>query len=147
MKINFRDAEEKDLVFLYQLHKLTLKEYVEKTWGWDEVWQWNYFQTHFNPKLIKIIIFSNKEIGCLRTEEDERNLAIDLLEILPDFQNKGIGSKIIRDIIKNATKKSKGTSLTVLKTNTRAKGLYDRLGFLVRGDTETHFKMEITIIT
>ncbi len=76
MRIKYRDAKEEDLLFLYQLNILILKEYIEKTWGWDEAWQSNYFKTHFNLKLIKVIVFSNNDIGCLRLEEGEKELTI-----------------------------------------------------------------------
>jgi len=29
-----------------------MKEYVEKTWGWDERFQEEYFRNHFNPEKV-----------------------------------------------------------------------------------------------
>jgi len=45
--IKFRVAKSEDYDFLYALHCKTMRDYIEATWGWDEVWQQNHFKQHF----------------------------------------------------------------------------------------------------
>jgi len=39
MHWKLRPAEDADHQFLYELHRLTMRDVIEKTWGWDEAWQ------------------------------------------------------------------------------------------------------------
>ena len=92
-------ANSDDFNFLYTLKKKALKEYISKTWGWDEKWQKAYFSKNFKPDLLKIILKSGKEIGCISIIEKKGNYFLSLIEILPKFQNQGIGSKLIKDLL------------------------------------------------
>ncbi|MCA9950077.1 MAG: hypothetical protein KDE48_10550 [Anaerolineales bacterium] len=35
----FRQANAADYEFLYNLNVISLREYIEATWGWEETWQ------------------------------------------------------------------------------------------------------------
>ena len=139
--IELRPANSEDFNFLYMLKKNTLKEYISKTWGWDEKWQKEYFSKNFKPKLIKIITLSGRDIGCISIFEEKDYYFLSIIEILPKYQNQGIGSKLIKDLLIKAEKKYKSVYLQVLKTNERAQKLYKRLGFLIEEETKTHLKM------
>jgi ribosomal protein S18 acetylase RimI-like enzyme len=58
------------------------------------------------------------------------HIQIEDLYILPEFQNQGIGTAIVLDIIKEAYQDCKPVRLRVL-TSSPAKVLYERLGFVV----------------
>ncbi|MFW9874424.1 MAG: GNAT family N-acetyltransferase [Candidatus Thorarchaeota archaeon] len=139
--IKLRQAIQKDYKYLYKLKKKTLKEYIAKTWGWDEGWQKDYFSKNFKPDQIKIIMKSATEIGCISSIEEEDSYYLSVIKILPKYQNQGIGTRLIKDIILKAEKNNKPVYLQVLKTNNKAKNLYKRLGFLIEGETDTHNKM------
>ena len=57
------------------------------------------------------------------------------------YQHRGIGSKILEEQLKENKEKGIRTILQVFKDNP-AKKLYERLGFKVYGETETHYQME-----
>jgi ribosomal protein S18 acetylase RimI-like enzyme len=63
------------------------------------------------------------------------------LHILPGYQRNGIGGKLISDIWERAARRGKEVHLSVLKTNPSIK-LYERLGFIATGQTETHILMK-----
>ena len=42
--LRLRPATPKDAEFLFKTLKVTMREYVDQTWGWDEEWQRAYFQ-------------------------------------------------------------------------------------------------------
>ncbi|MBU7012970.1 MAG: GNAT family N-acetyltransferase [Theionarchaea archaeon] len=141
-EIGLRNATDSDCGFLYTLHKATLKEHVEKTWGWDEVFQKNHFREHFNPETLQIVMAANTDIGCMSVTEKGDHIFLNRIEILPAYQNRGIGTFLIRKIVTQAENKNKSVFLQVLKSNGRAKALYERLGFSVCGETATHYQME-----
>ena len=67
-------------------------------------------------------------------EEDDRGGEVDIELrndfLLPEFQRRGIGSRLVTDVHGLARSKGKGVRLTVIRCNP-AKKLYDRLGFAV----------------
>lgn len=67
---------------------------------------------------------------------------IDIL-ILPEFQGQKLGSTIIKDLIYQGRNSQLLLKLGVYKVNTRAKSLYERLGFETFGETDTHYLMQL----
>ena len=137
MKIHFRLIKEEDFEFLWRLHNAALKEYVRKTWGWDEDWQRKNFLENFNTADGEIIVIEGRDIGFYWVIEKENEILLASIPLLPEFQNKGIGTGIIRDLL---GKSNKPVRLQVLRVNP-ARDLYERLGFKIVDETETHFWM------
>lgn len=144
MEITFRQAEEEDFEFLWNLHKATMRSYVDEIWGWDEEFQRDYFSNRFEKINIELIILDNARIGAIEIRDKENELYVANFEIIPQFQNKGIGSTILKRIINISESKKKPLKLQVLKVNP-AKRLYKRLGFETVDKTETHFIMERSV--
>ena len=139
--VELRQAIQKDRNFLYKLKKKTLKEYILKTWGWDEEWQKDYHIQNFKPELLKIIIKSGKKIGCFSIIEEEDRFFLSVIEILPKYQKQGIGTGLITELLSKARKRNKSVYLQVLRHNERAQKLYKNLGFSRVSDTDTYHKM------
>jgi len=139
--IGFRPATEADMDFLYALHVATMKEYVDKTWGWDDAFQRSAFWKNFIPDDVQIITHAGNDIGMLSFVERKEDLFLRSIEIHPTHQHRGIGTRIIQQVVHDAALKSKPTSLRVLKVNP-AMRLYERLGFLEIEETQTHFIMK-----
>src|SRR5882757_5443639 len=59
------------------------------------------------------------------TDDDE--IFLGLIELAPEYQGRGIGSRLIRELIDGAG--GKRVTLSVLGVNDRAYQLYRRLGF------------------
>ena len=143
--INFRTATPEDSEYLYNLKKKTLGEYIKETWGWDEKIQCNYHEDCFEPEKYQIIQEDGKDIGCISIEEHSTRYFLNIIEIEPDYQNKGIGTKLIQDLINKGLQEKKPVELQVLKVNQRAFTLYKSLGFIVKQETQTHFQMTHSI--
>jgi len=140
LQIGFRPAAENDVDFLYALHVATMKAYVDKIWGWDDVFQESVFRKNYVPANIQIITLADTDIGMLSVEERVEDVFLGAIEIHPTYQQQGLGTTIIQHIINDAARKMKPVRLQVLKVNP-AKKLYDRLGFSVIEDTKTHYIM------
>lgn len=139
-KLTLRPALKSDYDFLYGLHCLVLKEYIMQTWSWDEGWQKGYFDDHFNPEDREIIQWEGCPIGVLCVEERETETFLANIALLPDFQRKGIGAHLIRQVLRRAFSAGKPVTLHVLRVNP-ARRLYERLGFRVVRETPERFYM------
>lgn len=115
--------------------------YIEKTWGWEDKWQQEYFARKFDPRKRQIIVIDEQDAGVIALEHrvDEHYLA--LIEILPAFQRSGIGTSIMRRLIDIAHKDGLPISLHVLKANFPARQFYERLGFAVVHEEDIRYKM------
>lgn len=144
MQYTFRPCVLDDFDFLFILKKDNFRRYIEEIWGWNEEEQKNRLREdlkiHLQHK--KIILLDDKPIGIYVTHfTEDGDLYINEISILKEYQNKGIATKIISKQIKENKNKEIRTILQVFKNNP-AKKLYERLGFRVYNETETHYQME-----
>jgi GNAT superfamily N-acetyltransferase len=139
-QISFRPTTAEDPAFLYDLHRAAMQHYVAQTWGWDEAWQRNYFQQQFNPEECQIITFQGKDVGVVSVIKGETEVFLKFIEVLPEYQNQGVGTAVIQSILEKAHHTGHPVCLQVLRVNP-ARSLYERLGFLITGETATHYLM------
>jgi ribosomal protein S18 acetylase RimI-like enzyme len=135
-----RPALPADAEFLYQLLKASLQEYVDQTWGWNEQWQRDHFQQKFDPSRSQIILLEREAIGVIAVDEREKEIFLSNIQILPAYQGRGVGSYLIQSLLEKARAEGKDVTLQVLKVNP-ARALYQRLGFVIVGQSETHYQM------
>jgi ribosomal protein S18 acetylase RimI-like enzyme len=136
-----RKATQDDLQLAYDIRKNALGEYVKRTWGWDEEWQMKYHIEDFNADILSIIEVDGKAAGSLEKYEEEGVIKVSGIYITDEYQGRGIGGDIMNNIINEAVSKNMPVRFQVLKVNTRAKKFYERLGFTVCGENETHHQM------
>ena len=137
-----------DFQFGYDIRKLTMEEHIQKTYGkYNEIKQLESYKKGFSLKNHKkfLIKYFGEKIGWLNFEENNSNIDLIQLLILPKYQGRGIGSKIINYFITIAKNKNKEIILDVLKSNSKAKKLYLKLGFIVynENDNEYFLKYEV----
>lgn len=92
------------------------------------------------PKQIEsyqMIYIDDKEIGCLFITNHEDGVLIDEIYINPEYQNRGIGTNIIKDIMRSEF----DIYLWVYKNNIKAFNLYQKLGFKIIEETESRYYM------
>lgn len=133
-----RRARPDDRAFLLALKAETMKDYVERVWGWDDAEQLAYFDDRFTPERWQIIQAERQDVGVLIVEESDDEVYLAEIEILPAWQGRGIGSAIIRSLMARAAQAGKPLTLRVLHVNTRARDLYERIGFRVFNEIDTH---------
>jgi ribosomal protein S18 acetylase RimI-like enzyme len=138
--LTYRNAVAGDRDWLFELKKATMRNYVAAVYGWDDEVQRRWFNEKFDPVKIRIIQRDGHDAGLLQVEETSGHVFLAQVEILPTFQNQGVGSAVIRAVIEDAKRKNKPVLLQVLRPNP-ARRLYQRLGFSVWAENATHFKM------
>lgn len=141
-QIALRPATSSDFDFLFDLHRAAMRDYIATTWGWDENWQREYFQQHFTPEAYQIITVGEQDVGVVAVRRHENELFLSNIEILPEHQNKGIGTAVISRVVQEARQNGWAMTLQVLKVNP-ARRLYERLGFVVEDETATHYTMRL----
>jgi ribosomal protein S18 acetylase RimI-like enzyme len=126
-----RLASPADREFLYTLHVTTMRDLIEQTWGWDETWQREDFDQRLTRCRVSVIEAEGEPVGAIWVEIDSERIYITDLQILPRWQQRGIGTVIMKMIIREAIGSQRAVELAVLPLNERAQRLYERLGFEV----------------
>lgn len=141
-ELSFRKAHTSDSEFVFTVKKAAFREYVEQVWGWDDVYQKELHNRRFDSQDLRIIQFHGTDVGFLSTSSTPDTLKVNQLFILPEYQGKGIGSACMMRIVDNARLEGKSVALQALQVNTRGTAFYQRLGFLIVGESSTHLQMK-----
>lgn len=128
-RAGLRPATDDDCDFCFALHRAAMGPYVEQIWGWDDAVQHHYHERNFQPARIQIIMVDSRDAGAISVEYRPTETYLSRIEIHPDYQGHGIGTRLIQDLIQDATRRGHPVTLDVLAINQRAHALYKRLGF------------------
>ena len=141
-ELNIRKAQASDSEFVFTVKKAAFREYVEQVWGWDDNYQRELHDRRFASQDLRIIQFCGTDVGFLATSRSRATLKVDQLYILPEYQGRGIGSACMARVLDDANFRQKPVVLQVLKVNIRGIVFYQRLGFIIVGETTTHLLMK-----
>ena len=135
-----RAATAVDAAFIYDLRVAGLKEYVAQIWGWDDTVQAARFQKHFDPVRYHMVMVAGHDVGAVAVEWRDADVVLADIEIGPAWRKRGLGTAIITAILAEARQRELPVVLQVLNGNP-ARRLYERLGFRVVEQTQTHVRM------
>ena len=139
--LNIRKAVDADVDFTFAVKEAAFREYVEQVWGWDEVDQRELHEVRFASQNAHIIQYQGIEAGYFSTSSTADWVRVYQIFILPEYQRKGLGSACMRLIVSDASAQEKSVRLQVLKINTRAIAFYERLGFKIVDEDDSHVQM------
>ena len=131
--------------FIYEVKKEAYKKYVEECWGaWIEEEQLKYYEKFIET--VKndtwIIQLNGKNIGFYNgVSLEDGSYEIGNICIIPEYQGKGIGTQILKDIIE--IHKEQDIYIQYFKQNPVGR-LYKKLGFIPNGETQFHQIMKKT---
>lgn len=91
---------------------------------------------------MQIIETAGQAVGVVSVEEHPNHIFLAEIQLLPKYQGRGIGTKILQGVLQRSARLKKPLRLQVLHKNDGAKRLYEKLGFLVSGNTDRHYLME-----
>jgi len=127
--VALRPATPADSEFCYQLHKAAMGSYITAIWGWDEQVQRGGFHTRaFSPGRWQIITADGADAGMLAVEYRPGEIYLARIELHPDYQGHGIGTRLVSELLDEARQKGQDLVLDVLTVNHHAQALYQRLG-------------------
>ena len=133
-------SSNKDINRLIEYKKRTIYEYA-KDLSNEEIDKINKYVTSEVPKLINDycnIIIDNKIVGCLLLTNKDDGKLLDEIYLEEDYRDKGIGTKIIKNILNN----NDIVYLCVYKENKKAISLYKKLEFYAIKETESRYYMK-----
>ncbi len=140
-KYELRSVTENDYDFVYQVKRDAYKKYVEMCFGnWDEEQQKEYFKRFMEAykEGAFIISFDGKDIGFYNGCMIDNKYEIGNICIIPEYQNRGIGTDILKDVLSENSDKE--ITIQYFKQNPVGR-LYERLGFKFLGETQFHYQM------
>jgi RimJ/RimL family protein N-acetyltransferase len=141
--IELRAATRDDLDFAFAALRAAMREYVAATWGaWDDPHQYALFAPSFDLRTHRILRSGGEDTGVLCVEARVHAIHLARIFLVPRFQRRGVGTRVVRALMEIAKADSQPVELTVLRANLGARRFYERLGFRVVGETQTHFHME-----
>ncbi len=140
MEYKLSKSSEKDINRLIEYKNRTIYQYA-KDLSNEEIDRINKYVTSEVPRLINDycnIIVNNKIVGCILLTSNDNGKLLDEIYLEEEYRNKGIGTKIIMDILNN----NDVIYLWVYKENEKAISLYKKLGFNVIEETESRYYMK-----
>jgi ribosomal protein S18 acetylase RimI-like enzyme len=125
-----RPVEADDSAALYELHRATMRTYIEDVYGtWNEDVQKAFHEAWMARRRdTQVIEVSGLLVGVVDVEWREDDLYLARIEVSPKLQNLGLGAAIIQGLIESGARRERALSLDVFGVNP-ARRLYERLGF------------------
>ena len=142
MNVSSRPATIADIDFARSVHHRAYRDVIERQYGpWDESAQDKLFAAAWSAAEHEIVL--HDEVRCGYTSIEIRAEVIYLHELVidPDFQCRGIGTHVLRDVIEQASSRGVPVRLRTHIIN-RAANLYRRMGFRETGRTRSHVLLE-----
>ena len=140
-RIKLIPAEESHREFSDAIKEAAYRSYIEELWGWDEKIVGQYNERNWREKRPQVILYSDQPIGTVYVGEDEESIEIAQFILISEYQNQGVGSYILKDIIDSADLSGKMIKLNYLRKNPVA-SLYRRTGFQVVAEDDMLFWAE-----
>ena len=149
--IELRTVEEKDDLFIETVYRSTREEELNFT-NWDELQKLAFirmqsmaqlaeYKTKFPGAAFQVIIYNKQDAGRFYTWENDHEIRLIDITLLPQFRAKGIGNFLLGELIKKSDKVQKKISLHVDPVNPALK-LYLRSGFIHIKNNGRHYYME-----
>lgn len=138
MRYTLDRVTDKDINILDRIHTENMKEYVEKFYPWNPT----LFRSNFVARDYQVVKHQDKIIGFIKVVASPTDIYLGEIQITRNYQNRGIGTNILENLIAKAKRNQKRLWLRVIKGNPAEK-LYMRLGFTVFEESLTHKKLEI----
>ena len=139
--ITYEPAREEDILPIWTLNKALIDRYEDLTAiDYDRVLDWVRENIRRNLSNFFRVLYCDSLVGYFSFGPSEGAMELDSLFVLPEYQNRGIGTQILR----HCQARTKDTLfLCVFKENTGAISLYTRLGFRIKEDArKTAYIME-----
>ena len=92
--------------------------------------------------VLSVIESDGTPIGRLRVVRNADKIVLAGIQLLPEYQNQKIGSRIIEQLKREADQKGMPLLVSVEKDNPNAQRLYERLGCQVVGQDDKEYHLE-----
>lgn len=140
--LELRLAAESDFERVFAITMETMRAYVEATWGvWDDAEHRSRIRATFDLSTHRLVHVDGQLAGLLAVEEHPDHVQLLKVFLLPPFQGRGTGTRLVRQVMAQADAQGRSLRLCVLRVNP-AQRLYLRLGFVITDETPERLYME-----
>lgn len=112
---------------------------------WQFDLQQREYEARFPDALYEVIVVDGQPAGRIWTGRDQEQIRLLDIAILPQFQNRGVGTILLRRLIDEATLANKALRHMVYVLNNEAHRFYERLGFVVIEEFGAYKHMEYEV--
>jgi ribosomal protein S18 acetylase RimI-like enzyme len=149
--LSLRNETAEDQSFLFKIYSATRQDEMALV-DWSESQKDAFLQMQFNAQhqyyadnypgaQYQVILWNNQPIGRLYLHQRQSEIRIMDISILPEYQNAGIGSTLLRGVLARGSQLNLPVTIHVERIN-RALRLYQRLGFQLREDKGVYLFLE-----
>ena len=136
--IKLQPITEHDLPFLHRVYAATRAEEL-KLVSWSDTdkasfmemqftAQHQYYQKHYGDAAFDLILLDGEPAGRLYVQRKDREIILIDIALMPEYRKRGIGGRLLRDLLDEAASAGKPIRLHVEHENP-ARAWYHRLGF------------------
>lgn len=142
MNLHLRAATPADHPFLRRLDREAYEVLTIRLFGaWDEAKQRARMDYKLRELRFRVVELDGQPIGAIASSDRGDHVFLDEMQILPAFQSRGLGSRILEDEIRDAHARGLPLRLHTARLN-RAQELYRRHGFRETGRDEMFINLE-----
>ena len=149
--VTLRPIKDDDLDFLRKVYASTrLDELRQTSWSQQQIndflamqfeAQHQFYKEQFAEASFDIVEYDGKDAGRLYLDCREDEIRIVDIALLPEFRGRGLGTRLLNHVIRDAQQNQLSVRIHVEKNNP-ALTLYQRLGFKEIGDRGIYWLME-----
>lgn len=150
--VTLRPVSAEDEEFLVSVYASTrAQELAQVPWSEDQKaefvrWQFNLqrqdYQKNFAQTEYDVILVDDQPAGRIWISRDAGQIRLLDIALLDEFQNRGVGTVLLRRLIDEAAGAKKSLHHMVFILNTNARRFYERLGFVVTEELGAYLQME-----
>ncbi|WP_145145626.1 N-acetyltransferase [Roseomonas gilardii] len=135
-----------DVSFSFEVKRAAMRPHIIKRWTWDEAFQRDLHQRHYNRKPFFEIRRIGQKLGTLSFQVLPDHVRLGEFYLFPEHQGQGTGSAILAHCLTIADSLNLPVRLEYLHWNPVG-SLYRRYGFMEIGCSEIHCLMERPVVS
>jgi ribosomal protein S18 acetylase RimI-like enzyme len=140
MDIESRPATEDDIPYLMGLRRATMDAHLAAS-GVTPGDVYHEERLRYRFDCARVLLEDGRPVGLLKVARDADPWEIIQVQLDPALQGRGMGRRLLEQVIAQADAADVGLCLSVLLHNP-ARHLYERLGFTVTGIEDAEYRME-----
>jgi ribosomal protein S18 acetylase RimI-like enzyme len=139
-KFELRPAKPGHYLFAVALYLDGAKRHLSKIGRWDERRLRTKFRNGYRRSQTQIICVDGRTVGWMQVAEQVGRIQLHQLHLIASHRGRGIGTRLIEDLLHRADRLGKPVTLMVMHGNP-ARALYARLGFRQTGRDADRIQM------
>jgi GNAT superfamily N-acetyltransferase len=140
VNIALRTAFNGDVAFARHLYFETMREIIDRLFGWDQSREEKNFAGFFKLNEVRIITADGQDVGWIQEQVFEKSIKLGSFYVAPERQGRGIGTQVLQMLLERAARESKAITLAVVKINP-ARRFYEKRGFQTTHEDQHKFYM------